>query len=313
MRPISAPLALSPPATVGIVATSSPISTDELGRLVAYFHRRGCNTRVYPSTAATTGYLAGSASQRATDLMAAFADPDVTLIVPATGGKGAADLLPLLDYELIAAHPTLITGMSDPSILLNAIYACSGVVTLHGPSGFDFFQEQVHQGTEVAFWRAISVPLAGRLVAGPSWRVLRGNGATVSGRVVGGHLGTIRALIGTRFLPELDGAILIVEDCFVPWAVVDQALTHLRLAGVFDRIAALLVGVPVDCQRDNAPDASWDDLILRCVGGAFPIVTNIEFGHTPHKIPLPIGGKVHLDLREPVAALTYCEDLTGPL
>jgi muramoyltetrapeptide carboxypeptidase len=309
MPPTIRPPAAPPGSTVAVVATSSPVTSDELDRLVGYFRVRGYRVRGYPSSRAATGYLAGPAEQRAADLTAAFADPDVRLIVPATGGKGAAHLLPLLDYDTIAANPTILTGMSDPSILLNAIHARTGLVTLHGPSGFDFFQRPVNEETATAFFRAITGDLAGCEVVGKDWRVLRGTSATVRGPVFGGHLGTVRALVGTDYLPNLDGAILILEEVFASWVDIDAALTHLRLAGVFDRITALVVGVPVDTARGEAPDQTLDELILRCVGGSFPVIANVEFGHTPHKIPLPIGGTVELRLGEDTPVLRYLDNL----
>jgi muramoyltetrapeptide carboxypeptidase len=305
IRPPAAP----PGSTVAVIGTSSPVSSAELDKVVAYFHSRGYEVRSYRSSTAATGYLAGPAKQRAADLNAAFADPDVRLIVPATGGKGAAQLLTLLDYDAIAANPTILTGMSDPSILLNAIHARTGLLTLHGPSGYDFFQRPVHEETAAAFFDAVTGVIAGREVAGGGWRVVRGVGATVAGQVFGGHLGTIRALVGTNFLPDLDGAILILEEVFVGWVDIDAALTHLRLAGVFDQIAALMVGVPVETTRGDAPDQDWDDLIVRCVGGTFPVITDVEFGHTSRKIPLPIGGVIELQLHAARPVLRYCDDL----
>ncbi|WFE51170.1 LD-carboxypeptidase [Micromonospora sp. WMMD1155] len=305
IRPPAAP----PGSTVALVATSSPVSSDDLDRLVGYLRGRGYEVRTYPSCRAATGYLAGPAEQRAADLTAAFTDPDVRLIVPVTGGKGAAQLLPLLDYDAIAANPTILTAMSDPAVLLNAIHARAGLLTLHGPSGYDFFQNPVHEDTATAFFEAITGGLTGREVPGKDWRTVRGADGTVRGPVVGGHLGSIRALVGTDYLPDLDGTILILEEVFVDWVDIDAALTHLRLAGIFDRIAALVVGVPVDTSRGDAPDAGWDELIVRCVGGAFPVITNVEFGHTPRKIPLPIGGTVELRLDDDSPVLRYCDDL----
>jgi muramoyltetrapeptide carboxypeptidase len=90
---------------------------------------------------------------------------------------------------------------------------------------------------------------------------------------------------------------------------VDQALTHLRLAGVFDQLAALVIGVPIDCPRDDAPDEDWDQMIVRCVGGTCPVMTNVEFGHTARKIPFVIGGRVTLDLQVATPALRYLDDL----
>ncbi|MGH3932981.1 MAG: S66 peptidase family protein [Pseudonocardiaceae bacterium] len=306
--PVVRPAAVRPGDTVAIVSTSSPVSRHELDQLRRYFLERGYEVRVAPGAGTATGYVAGSPEQRAADLMAAFTDPDVTLIVPATGGKGAAHLLGLLDFDIIRANPKVFTGVSDPSILSNAIYHHAGLVTLHGPSGYDFFQPDVNSDTEAAFWRIVSGPVAGHEVKGGDWRVVRG-GQQITGHVVGGHLGTIRALVGTPWMPEVTGAVLVLEEVFVPWVAIDQALTHLRLAGVFDRIAALVVGVPIDCARDDAPDDDWDAMILRCVGGAFPVITNVEFGHTARKIPLVIGGQVTLELKPTGPLLRYLDEL----
>ncbi|MGQ0776164.1 MAG: S66 peptidase family protein [Pseudonocardiales bacterium] len=310
--PVVRPAAVRPGDTVMIVSTSSPVSRDELDRLHRYFAYRGYEVRVALGVGAATGYVAGPPEQRAADLMAAFTDPDVKLIMPATGGKGAAHLLELLDFDLIRANPKVFTGMSDPSILGNAIYHRAGLVTLHGPSGYDFFQPEVNADTEAAFWQIVSGPVTGHEVRGGDWRVVRGGGQQITGHVVGGHLGTIRALIGTPWMPEVTGAVLVLEEVFVPWVAIDQALTHLRLAGVFERIAALVVGVPIDCAPDDAPDNGWDAMILRCVGGAFPVITNVEFGHTARKIPLVIGGRVTLELEPIGPLLRYFDELVMP-
>jgi muramoyltetrapeptide carboxypeptidase len=58
--------------------------------------------------------------------MAMFADPEVALVMPASGGIGAGHLVDLLDYRAIRAHPKLFTGFSDPSVLNNSILAARG-------------------------------------------------------------------------------------------------------------------------------------------------------------------------------------------
>jgi muramoyltetrapeptide carboxypeptidase len=310
IRPVIKPPAVAPGSGVAIVSTSSPVAADEMDRLVAYFEGRGHPVTVAPHARAATGYLAGPARERAADLVAAFTDPDVALIVPATGGKGAAHLVDLLDYDAIAANPTVFTALSDPSIIANAITARTGLATLHGPTGYDFFaRDPVDTATEQAFWRIVSGPVKDAEVHGTDWRVPRGAGAVFSGPIAGGHLGTVRALVGTPWMPDLTGALLILEEVFVPWVQIDAALTHLRLAGVFDRIAGLLVAVPVDSAREDAPDESFDELVLRCVGGSFPVATGAAFGHTVTKFPLPLGLAAQIDLTGAHPVLRYLEDL----
>jgi muramoyltetrapeptide carboxypeptidase len=294
---------------VAVVSTSSPVKPESLERIVRYFEDRGHPVTVMPHAREATGYLAGPAANRAADLSAAFADPGIALVVPAEGGEGAATLLPLLDFDLIGQSGKVFVGLSDTSILSNAIVSRGGLSALHGPTGHSFANPDPY--TMDWFWRIVSGPIAGQEVSGETWRAPQGTGATVGGRVFGGHLRTIRALVGTGWMPDLRGAIFVVEEVDVTWAQIDSALTHLRLAGVFDEIAALLVGAPRDCVQGDSADASWDELILRASGVSCPVVTNAELGHTARKFGLGVGCRVELDLTGEQPLLRYAEDFVS--
>jgi muramoyltetrapeptide carboxypeptidase len=305
------PRPVGPGDGVAIVSTSSPVKPDDLARLVSYFEAHGHPVTVMPHARAATGYVAGPAADRAADLMQAFADPEVRLVMPAEGGEGAANLLELLDFDLIAESGKVFVGLSDTSILANAIARRAGLAALHGPTGHSFSRPEVEPYTEGWFWQIVSGPIAGREVAGDTWRVAQGAGRVVSGPVVGGHLRTIRTMVGTSWMPDLRGAVFVVEEVDLTWAQIDSALTHLRLAGVFDEISALLVGAPRDCIRGDSPDASWDELILRASGVTCPVVTGAELGHTARKFGLGVGCRVELDLAGALPLLRYGEDFVS--
>jgi muramoyltetrapeptide carboxypeptidase len=310
LRPIM-PKALRRGDGVAIVSTSSPVTSAQLNTVITYVAACGYRPVPAPGVLASTGYLAGSREQRADDLMSAFSDPDIRLILPATGGVGASQLLDILEYDIIAANPKLFVGLSDPSIVCNAIYAMTNIVTVHGPTGFNFFQDPVNDETAGDFWRIVSEPIAGRMISSPQWRIARPGCDVIEGRVIGGNLSNIRSLIGTRFMPRPDGAILLLEEFGSSWEDIDHYLTHLKLAGIFDRIAALIWGVPVECSKDNAADRTLDELIVRCAPGDFPVITNLLVGHASHIISMPIGGAVRIDMSKDAVELTFCEDLVA--
>ena len=153
-----------------------PCEPDDLERLVAVLRAPRASRQGCPHAHATTGYIAGPAADRAADLMQAFADPDIQLVMPAEGGEGAANLLELLDFDVIGESGKVFVGLSDTSILANAIATRAGLAALHGPTGHSFSRLEVEPYTEDWFWRIVSCPVAGQEVAGDTWRVPQGAG-----------------------------------------------------------------------------------------------------------------------------------------
>lgn len=308
------PRALRPGDCIGIVSTSSPVSPEQLGQLVSYLMDRGYAVKLAGGVGDEAGYLAGSAQRRAAGVMSMFADPEVAMVLPANGGAGAGHLVDLLDYQLIRSHPKVFTGFSNPTVLINSVLAAAGLACAHGVTGFQFYSPAMHEPwTDEAFWGMVSGPIAGQEIGGDEWHVHRaGRPASVSGPVIGGNLHSFRQLIGTRWMPSCAGAILLVEQMTSTFELMDHELTHLRLAGLFDGIAGLVVGAPAAWPREDAPDADVDELILRCVPDGFPVITNVGFGHQPRKIQFPLGCRVEFGLRGERPVLRYAEDfVTG--
>ncbi|MET8980144.1 S66 peptidase family protein [Streptomyces sp. NPDC004539] len=83
----------------------------------------------YPSTRT----MNATPRQRADDLHAAFADPEIKAVIASVGGDDQITVLPFLDRELIRAHPKPFFGYSDNTSLLAYLYG-TGVVGYHGGS-----------------------------------------------------------------------------------------------------------------------------------------------------------------------------------
>ncbi len=290
------PRRLQPGDTVGIISPSSPTTPGEIARMTSYFEERGYRVQVAPNALASLGFLAGTAQERADDLNLMLRDPKVKMVMTSMGGAGAAHLLPLVDYEAIARDPKIVVGLSNPSILLNAIASTARVPTFHGPNGVEFGGGcPLTPFCESNFWPLVSevldVPYC--FPVRDSIRILR-EGDIVEGPLFGGHLGTNQPLIGTPWEPAWQGAILFLEEYKVELQRTDAMLAHLRLAGVFDAIVGLIIGEPLE--QDQGQAETLDEVVLRsCAGYDFPIVANVPIGHTDDKITVPIGCRVRLD------------------
>lgn len=281
---------------VGIVSTSSPVTPEAVDRMRCYFESRGYRVKVAPNVLARFGFLAGPAASRADDLNSLLRDPDVRMVVTAMGGAGAAHLLPLVDYDALATSPKIVVGLSNPSVLLNAMTRRASVPTFHGPNGVEFGGlAPLTEFTERNFWALVRgefrIPHAFPVCDG--MKVVR-DGPAAEGPLLGGDLRGVQLLIGTPWEPNWGGAILSIELFRVELFRLDGFLAHLRLAGVLQGLSGLIVGQPVEC--DAVEVETLGDIVLRsCEGYDFPIVTGVPIGHTDDKITLPLGCRVRLD------------------
>lgn len=280
-----------PGATIGVVAPGGAVNRDALARGVAELERMGFRVRLGAHVLERRRYLAGTTDARLADLIAMLRDPDIGAVLCARGGYGTTHLLPHLDPALVAAHPKLVVGYSDVSPLLGWVVERSGVVALHGPM----------VATDVA--KGLTDRAAARLLAllaapGATWRepiteVVAAGAAT--GRLVGGCLSSLVALLGTPYALETDGAVLFLEDVAERPYRVDRMLTHLRLAGKLERIAAVVLGSFADCDGASADDA-LADVFRDCFADApFPVVAGFPAGHLSENLPMALGLPVRVD------------------
>jgi len=288
------PQALQRGDTVGIVTLGSPLAAETIDARIAYLRSLGLNVVTGRNVYAADGFLAGNARDRAADLMAMFADPNVRLILPSRGGVGVEGILPYLDYRFILMNPKIVSGYSDITVLLNALTQLTGLVTLHSLLLIDFKPDTPSYNFE-QFFTATSSVASPRIITNPPGMPLMpkvpGN---ATGPIVGGNLTSLVGTLGTPFEIDTRGKILFLEDVHEPVNTVFRYMEHLRSAGKFRDCAGLLLG---GC--DNCPDAygkSYEDLINEfLVPIGKPLIANLASGHGTFKAAIPIGANANLD------------------
>ncbi|MDT0616499.1 S66 peptidase family protein [Streptomyces lancefieldiae] len=289
------PAPLSKGGRVGVVTVSAPepaAHPDVFDRGLDRLRSRGYEPVIAPHAASRDGYRAGSETQLVDDFHAFLTDPGIDAVVCAGGGKSANRLLRGLDYELIAQHPKPIVGVSDPSLLLNAITARTGLITFHGPAVlWDFGAEEPPTATGDHFAAVLAGDAAAARIDAPLTWARTG---TARGHLVAGCLSSLRCLLGTVWEPDWNGAVLAWEDAFKPVEQLDQALTHFRDRGVLDQIAGMVVGELVSCEPSGGVSAHEMVMDL-CAEYDFPIAFGLPFGHTPLKHTLPVGAEALVD------------------
>jgi len=248
------------------------------------------------------------AEERVSELHEAFADDGVRGMLTIIGGYNSNQLLARLDYDLIRENPKVLCGFSDITALATAIHAKTGLVTYSGPHFSTFSMERGLQYTLDHFERCLmrdgpyDVEPADHwsddlwyldeenrdLVPNPGHEVL--NEGEARGTLLGGNFGTLALLFGTRYMPDLEGTILLLEDDEeIKPEQFDRTLQSLLHQPGFEGVRGLVVG---RFQRASNMDLQT----LKEIVGAkpdldrLPIVANASFGHTTPAFTFPIGG-----------------------
>jgi muramoyltetrapeptide carboxypeptidase len=248
------------------------------------------------------GYFAGKDEDRAADLNRFFADTSVKAVFAIRGGWGGARVLPYLDWETIRRSPKVLTGSSDVTGLHCGLQAKAGLVTFHAPVllsswppfSVEHFKRVVFEGEAVTM--ANPPGSQDRLVQREN-RARTIAPGKARGRLVGGNLSVLTALLGSPYVPPFDGAILFLEDVDEQIYRVDRMLTQLRLSGLLGRIRGFVFGSCSKCE----PGEGYGSLTLEEVLDehvkplGIPAYEGAMIGHQARQFTVPIGVEVEMD------------------
>lgn len=298
------PSRLAPGSRVALVAPGGPLlERDDLARGAELCRALGWEPVPGPYAGARHGYLAGTDDERLADLNAAFRDESVQAVWALRGGYGTTRILPRVDFEALARRPKAVIGFSDLTALVNAVVERAGVVAFHGPMA----RAPLTPFSAGHFRRVLTEPVpAGQcpVVAPPAGVLVPREGRLLTlvpgvaeGRLVGGNLSLLQCLLGTPFQPDLDGALLFLEDVHEDLYRVDRMLAHLRMAGVLDRVAGIVVGRFTDMNRHMADGALGFDEVLATYFEPLgvPVAAGFPIGHVDDQWTLPVGTRARLD------------------
>ena len=251
------------------------------------------------------GYFSQTDELRAKDLMRAFMDPEIEAIVCVRGGYGTTRILDLLDYNAIANHPKPLIGFSDITALLQAIHKKTGLIGFHGPVGSALDQPYT-RAMWTNLWRDGGPGFLMNSVDRDQiedqkkneYQRITLNPGRAKGKLVGGSLTLINALIGTEYEIDFTDKIVIIEEVGEKPYRVDRMLTQLLMTDTFKKAKGFALGVWVDCdQAEGSTDGFSLIQVLedRLTPTGIPCCYGMSFGHTPWNMTLPIGAEVSFD------------------
>lgn len=278
---------------VGIVAPSGAVPDPRIvDRAASWFASQGWHAIAGDSAFSRDTRFAGPDALRAAELNTFATDPALDLVLAARGGYGLTRLLPAIDWEAIAQRAPIVCGYSDFTAFNLAFLARAGGISFQGPSAMDFGADAVDAFTAQHFWRALREPVVEHAFdtdAPPT---------EAAGRLWGGNLALVCALLGTPYFPRVRGGILFLEDVNESAYRVERMLVQLLQAGVLARQRVIVLGAfdpmpahPSDHGYGLDTALAW--LRAHC---ATPVVTGLPFGHVPRKLTLPVGARARLSV-----------------
>ena len=283
---------------VALVAPASSFKKEEFEAGVAELHALGFEPVYDERVFARDRFVAGPATTRAAAIHDAWRDPSIAALVAVRGGYGSAQLLPLLDADLMRASPKAFIGYSDITALL-AFHLQHGVVAFHGPMleyRFGAGEKGYHRDS---FLRVLCRAEPAGALQPDGLEVMRPGEAR--GTLVGGTLTQLAASLGTpwAFRPP-GGCVLFLEDIGERPYRVHRMLTQLAQADVLARASALVFGEFPSCDEPGGEHVIRDVLREYVADFDGPVLFGFPSGHTMGATwTLPFGVDARVTTKSP--------------
>ncbi|HDP67297.1 MAG TPA: LD-carboxypeptidase [Candidatus Marinimicrobia bacterium] len=293
------PKPLSWGATIGVIAPASAAHRKQTRAGLDYLEQRGFAVKTAPNLTRGKFYLAGDDAHRLKWLEEFILDPGIEAIICVRGGYGVLRIIDKINYwRLAAIPPKMIVGYSDITALQMAFMRKLGWVGYTGPMVAPDMSGEFDTYSEQWLWKVLMghpYPLTLENPPGEKIGVYREGSA--KGTLVGGCLSLITPLLGTEYMPDLRGAVLVIEDIGEKTYHLDKHLHMLRIHGVFEQISGLILGHFVNCfPRNPRRSFTMEELLNEILRDYdFPVVTNFAYGHIKKRLTLPLGARVRLN------------------
>ena len=283
------PMENVPIALVAPSGSAIPVERYEKG--VAALEERGFKVTSYYDPELHHERFAAADAVRFRQMEQAYQDPDAKIIMAVRGGYGASRLLKDLDFQKMASSGKVFVGYSDITVIQMGLLKY-GAVSFQGPMVYsDYGLNNPSQYTIEHFEEVLTHPTTTL-----RWVGTDNPDVDVTGTFWGGNLAMMSHLVGTKWMPDIEGGILFLEDVSEHPYRVERMLIQLDEAGILRKQKALVLGRFTDYRLSDEDNGYSFDTMLAWIRGrlTIPVVTGLPFGHTKEKATLPVGAKARL-------------------
>ena len=260
-----------------------PQNRPRIEELAAYLQSIGIEPVMSSCIYSDDSVFSGTPRERGAQLMKMFRDPEIEEIYDISGGDVANQILDELDYEVIAASKATFWGYSDLTTVINAIY------TMTGKESVLYQVKNMVRGNHTAAQRERFRSRTDLFAPDITFAQKSG----MKGVVVGGNIRCFLKLAGTRYFPDLQGKILILESLGGEVPQMSTYLAQLGQLGAFDKVSGVLLGTFTTMEQNHCvPDMIT--LVKEVCGQNIPIAKTSEIGHGDDSKAIVIGREIEL-------------------
>ena len=278
---------------IALIAPSGyAADTDAIERAIVGLQQQGYRVIRHYAAEEREERFAASDAVRIAHLHAAASDPDVEIVLSLRGGYGLSRILPQLDWPMLAASGKRFVGHSDFTAFQLGLLAQTGAVSFAGPMLCDdFTREPASAFTHDHFWQCLTSPQT-------VLRVEQDESPAVNtaGILWGGNLAMVAHLVGSPYLPRIEGGILFLEDINEHPFRVERMLLQLLHAGVLANQSAIVLGDFSGYRLSDIDNGFCFASMLARLRATLPmpVLTGLPFGHIVDKVTLPVGASATL-------------------
>lgn len=273
----------------------------------------------------TDGARSADAPIRARELNSLFLNPEVKMVMSATGGDFLFEILPYIDWKALQKNPKWMCGSSDPTSILFTLTTKYDVATLYGFNGGSF------ETTEDLFTQTSLRYLAGDTVRQNTsalhsevadflpeykgcdtqtvWKSSQ-NEVSVTGRCIGGCIDVMKDLIGTRYDDvksfvhryQEDGLIWFFDNFSMSAENFYRTLLQMRYAGWLDHARAVLLGRVLFSSSETG--MTYEEALRRALPD-IPYIYEMDIGHTKPSFTMINGARMHAYVKDGTGFVSF--------
>lgn len=282
---------LTSSSTLGIIAPASYESPKLIHTKLKNIKSLGFNLRVSKNLFNRSNIFAGTAEERANDILDMFSDNSIDGILCLRGGYGSVHTLPYIDNNIIINNPKFFCGYSDITILLN-YFATLGLISFHGPMVTSNFndKETLTSFNNVVFLGNSNIEYS--LNNYPNISYI--NTSSFTGKLIGGNLTMICSTIGTPYeIKHNSNFILLLEEVNEAPYCLHRLLSQLILSNfINEHCKGIIIGYLSNVKNysTSIEKQLLESIVIELLEPLnIPLIIGFPFGHNYPNLTLPIG------------------------